>query len=468
MTFTVTFTGENDITIPEMIRMNLGKETETIEFKKTTGELKEAMVSIASILNKHGVGSLYFGVKPNGDVVGQVVSESSLRDVSRWVYETIKPQIYPVIREEVLDGKNVIKVEFSGEDKPYSVSGRYYLRTADEDREVSPAELKQFFIVNEYKEKWEKTRTNISSKKIDKKAVNEFCAKAISAGRMADGKYGPSTILKRFGLIDGEYLTNAGNVLFGSEHPVTLKAAIFATDSKLTFLDMKLYEDNIYNLLTIAETYILKNINWRSEIIGTEREEIPEIPIAVIREVLANGFAHASYNGNTYHEICIHPNKITIYSPGPYASNYKPEDYANRNLPSVIRNSTISKILYLNKTIEQFGSGFKRISSLCKDAKIKFSYETSDVGFTFVIYRRQASVHETDVTENVTENVTLNKTEQAVYTLLISNQNYTRDELANATSKTVRTIQRVLDSLKSKGLVERVGSDKTGYWKINF
>ncbi len=63
--------------------MNFGKETETIEFKKSTSELKEGMVSISSILNKHGVGTLYFGIKPNGDVIGQEVSESSLRDVSR-------------------------------------------------------------------------------------------------------------------------------------------------------------------------------------------------------------------------------------------------------------------------------------------------------------------------------------------------------------------------------------------------
>ena len=55
--------------------MDLGKETETLEFKKTTGELEEAMISISSILNKHGVGALYFGVKPNGDVIGQDVAE---------------------------------------------------------------------------------------------------------------------------------------------------------------------------------------------------------------------------------------------------------------------------------------------------------------------------------------------------------------------------------------------------------
>lgn len=450
--------------------MNLGKESETLEFKKTTGELKEGMVSIAAILNKHGVGTLYFGVKPNGDAVGQEVSESSLRDVSRLVYEMIKPQIYPVIVEEVLDGRHVIKVEFSGEDRPYSAAGRYYLRTADEDREVTPAELKQFFIANEYKEKWEKTKTDILAKNIDKQAIKTFCSKAISAGRMADGKYMAPTILKRFGLVDGEYLTNAGNVLFGNTKPVTLKTAIFATDEKLTFLDMQMYEDNIFNLLNTAEMYILKNIRWKTEIVGADREEIPEIPVAVIREVLANSFAHAVYNGNTYHEICIHPDKITIYSPGTYASSYKPEDYITKNLPSSIRNATISKVLYLNKSIEQFGSGFKRINSLCKDAKIRYSYQVSDFGFTFIIYRNTESsakkINDNDVTANVTVNVTLNKTEQAVYNLLVINQNYTRDELAEVTSKTVRTIQRVLDSLKAKELIERVGSDKTGYWKI--
>ena len=51
--------------------MNIGKETEFIEFKKSTSETKEGLISIASILNKHKKGNLYFGVKDNGDVIGQ-------------------------------------------------------------------------------------------------------------------------------------------------------------------------------------------------------------------------------------------------------------------------------------------------------------------------------------------------------------------------------------------------------------
>lgn len=50
--------------------MNLGPETEQVEHKKSTSELKAGVASIASILNKHGAGTLYFGTLNNGDVVG--------------------------------------------------------------------------------------------------------------------------------------------------------------------------------------------------------------------------------------------------------------------------------------------------------------------------------------------------------------------------------------------------------------
>ena len=70
---------------------SLGAETEQIEFKKSTGELKEAVISIASILNKHGSGKLYFGIKNNGDVIGQEISENTLRDISQAIGHHLRP-----------------------------------------------------------------------------------------------------------------------------------------------------------------------------------------------------------------------------------------------------------------------------------------------------------------------------------------------------------------------------------------
>lgn len=257
-------------------------------------------------------------------------------------------------------------------------------------------------------------------------------------------------------------------MLFGNTHPVTLKMAIFATDEKLTFLDMKLYEDNIYNLLRIAEEYILKNIHWRNEITGFEREEIPEIPMAVIREVLANSFAHAIYDSRTQHEICIYPDMVAIYSPGDYASAHKSEDYIRRNLESELRNPNIARLLYLTKSIEKFGRGFKRIDSLCKDAGVKYSYERTKNGFKFILHRPKFISDASNVTYNVTygEGEALNITEQAVFAILKQDSTISREEIAERVSKTVRTVQRALIALTGKGYIKRVGAKKNSTWKV--
>ena len=82
--------------------MNIGAEGENREFKKTTGEKKDAMDSIGAILNKHCKGTLYFGVDDNGYVIGQQVSDSTKRDISRIINEAIEPKITPTIESITL------------------------------------------------------------------------------------------------------------------------------------------------------------------------------------------------------------------------------------------------------------------------------------------------------------------------------------------------------------------------------
>ena len=95
--------------------MNIGMENETLEFKKSTSELKEGIVSLSSMLNKHSEGTLYFGVKNDGTVIGQSdVSEATLRDISRKIAEAIKPQVIPEISMELIDDKTIIKVVVRG------------------------------------------------------------------------------------------------------------------------------------------------------------------------------------------------------------------------------------------------------------------------------------------------------------------------------------------------------------------
>ena len=159
--------------------MNLGIENEYVEYKKTTSELNEAIIDITAMLNKHGKGTLYFGVKNNGDVCGMDISESTTRDISRKIYEQVKPQIYPTIEIIQLDEKSIIKVSFCGIQKPYSADGRYYKRVADESREITPLELADMILIENYTN-WEKQISDTTIDNVDEKQLRFFYSKKSS------------------------------------------------------------------------------------------------------------------------------------------------------------------------------------------------------------------------------------------------------------------------------------------------
>ena len=121
--------------------MNLGKENETTEFKESTSEKREACEAIVAIINKHGRGDVYFGVFDNGDIKGQVISDSTIKDVSEMISANIEPRIVPTIENLVIDNKNVLKISFYGNQKPYSAFGKFLIRVETQNRKMSRDEL---------------------------------------------------------------------------------------------------------------------------------------------------------------------------------------------------------------------------------------------------------------------------------------------------------------------------------------
>ena len=186
----------------EYAMINFGHETEELEFKKTTGELHDAVIDIAAILNKHGKGTLYFGVNPNGDVKGFQIVESTLRDVSRVIFESIKPQIYPQIEKITIDGRDIIEVKFDGANKPYSAYGKYYIRIADESRELNPEELKNMMLEGVLSEQWEQRETTFSIEDVDEEALKTFFEKATACGRLPAESYDEGRLLNKLGLLN--------------------------------------------------------------------------------------------------------------------------------------------------------------------------------------------------------------------------------------------------------------------------
>jgi len=59
------------------------------------------------------------------------------------------------------------------------------------------------------------------------------------------------------------------------------------------------------------------------------------------------------------------------------------------------------------------------------------------------------------------------KTPEAIVTLLTANPELTRQQLADAIGKDIRTIGRALAALRQAGKIRRIGSDKTGHWEVH-
>lgn len=440
--------------------MNIGKENEYVEFKKSTSLTKEGLQSVSAILNKNGRGTIYFGVKDNGDVCGQQIGSDTLNKLSQELFNQIKPSFYYNINlRNTVDGDSFIQVDFNGTNTPYSAYGRYYLRFHDEDRIMDNDMLRDFYLSKrkDYS-KWEKENSEDKIGSVDEELLKNYINRAQNKKRISYSYTNSKDILGKLGLLyDANTLNNAGRVLFSKNKPVQLKLAKFATESRTTVLELDSFEGNIYECIDKAIKFYTENINWSISFDGSIRRiEKPEIPLIAIREIIVNAFSHGDYNAVTSFELDIYKNRVCIYSPGQFPKPYTPEMFAKHGIEAIPLNALISNVLYKDGTIEQFSTGFSRTFDICKKESIKYDYTQTQDGFRFTFYRPNTEVIK----------INLNQTENEVFSLLKENESYTTKELAIKLNKSDRTINRALAKLKSIEYIKRNGSDKKGKWII--
>lgn len=81
-------------------------ESEEIELKKSTSQLERALKAICAFLNHKG-GKVYFGIAPDRKIVGQEVSDQTLKTISQKIRQKIKPEINPEIKVLEIEGRKI-------------------------------------------------------------------------------------------------------------------------------------------------------------------------------------------------------------------------------------------------------------------------------------------------------------------------------------------------------------------------
>ncbi len=428
------------------------RESEQLELKKSTSELKEALVSMVSILNKHQRGEVYFGIDRDGTVMGQTATENTLREVSRAISEHIEPKIFPKVNDVVIEGKHCIHVEFAGSNIPYFAQGRAYMRIGDEDRQISAKEVERMILdKNKDKMMWDKEvckEAKISD--ISQKKLKWFLQKA---GKSFDTV---ENSLKKLGLLLQGKLLNTTVILFAKSPEkffpnAKLRCAVFGETTAVT-IDMQEFVGDVFTLIEKAERYILENIHIGMRLEGLYRVDVPEIDKEAFREAIINAFCHRDYYLYDSVNVAIFKDRLEIRSPGLLYGGLTIEKIKTGGV-SERRNELLAEMFHQIHFVEKWGRGIGLILSKEPDTNFK------EVGRQFVVTFKRKAIPET-------REKTGEKTREKIIQLIRENPKITTQELAKRTSLSAKGVEWNLKNLKDEKIVQRVGGRKEGYWEI--
>ena len=449
---------------------NHNKESETIEFKRSTAELKEAVVAIAAMLNKHDQGEVYFGISDDGKVVGQDIGRMTIREVTQAVVDNIEPKIYPKVETRKIEGKDCIVIEAHGINSPYFAYGRAYIRVGESNKALSPQKI-ETLILSKKKLLWESEISEKKLKDVDASVVKEYMRKANAAKRINFKYTSVKQTLKKLGLLHGEKLTKAAEVLFCDDNPMEIQAAVFAGADKITFLDIRKFKGNIFSLREQAENYIKEHIKWRADMSESRRKEIPEIPVRSFSEAIGNSLCHRDYANPKGNEVAVFKDRVDIYNPGTFPDELDPQDFVKGDGYSILRNPLIAETMYKSEDIEKWASGLKRIYEECQLYHVKVEFKRVKNGFVVSFHRPKWEEGEGleesgQITRKETRKKTRKKNGEIIFDLIKQNSQITLEDLARETRLTFKGVEWNVNRLKAKGLIKRVGPDKGGHWEI--
>jgi ATP-dependent DNA helicase RecG len=457
------------------------RESETVELKKSLGELKQGLISMVAILNKHGAGELWFGIAPDGRVVGLEANEKTLRDVSQAIGARVEPRIYPHIGIALHNHKTCLHITFSGQEAPYFAYGRSYMRVADEDRQLSARELENL-ILHKNKEalRWDNQVCEVGTLSLDALDTAKITRFVEKAELTWDS---PENALDKLELRKNGQLLNAVKLFFASQPPLQLRCAVFATTDSATIIDRHDFDGDILELVEEAQKYILKNIHIGMRLDGLYRVDVPEISMDALREAIINAFCHRDYRDPDYIQIAVFKNRVEIRSPGGLYDGLTMEEMRIGNV-SRRRNPLIADLFRRIHMVEGWGRGMPLILENAPSVQFR-----QIAGLFIASFERPSFLEDTtqeviDTTQE-TVDMTVDKTpkkprrnhvettkkpqrnhREKILELLRGQPDFTMKDLADLSGATIYSVRHHLEVLQTSGQIRRVGPTKAGHWEI--
>lgn len=180
-------------------------------------------------------------------------------------------------------------------------------------------------------------------------------------------------------------------------------------------------------------------------------------PVA-LREAIVNSLVHNDYSFEVPPKFEIFADRIEITSAGTLPDGLSQDDFFDG--VSIPRNRELMRVYRDLELVEQLGSGVPRI--LQSYGKECFRFLDNFIRMTF------PSEGEVPATIGLVDGLVdgLVESQQRILQLIKQNPKISKRLMAQNIGISTTAIDKNLNSLRDKGIIQRVGPDRGGYWEI--
>jgi len=329
------------------------------------------------------------------------------------------------------------------------------------------------FLMRKHGATWDHSPLPVfKAEEVDDQIVDHFKKIAAAKGRIDPALLNEpkEVLMEKLHLTNGDYLTNAAMLLFCKDPDKYqlgsyIKIGYFESDSEL------LYQDEIHGSILeqvdkAIELIYFKYMRAKITYEGIYRRERYFVPEAALREALLNAICHKQYESRIPIQISVYDDRLYVANVGRLPENWTLENLMGKHA-SLPYNPDIAHIFYLAGFIESWGRGIEKICDSLKADNLplpEYTVHPGDIMIKFTGPEDRIVRVNNKVNDRV--NVHVNDRESALLNYLAQDPGYTVTQLAEMMNVSRKTIAGYLKALKEKGAIERIGTTRTGYWKI--
>lgn len=414
-------------------------ETDKIELKE---KLNDNLIrEIVSFLNTEG-GTIYIGIKDNGEVIGIKDVNKAFTELNEIICDQIEPKAEKEVKGEIKFENNKMIMEINiqkGEKaiyfiKKYGCSSKGCLvRVGTSTREMSNEEIEERNKIRFYDE------DNIIN------YVSDLDDKTFEKNLNLRNRLGSYNKLAE---------------LLANENKIDLKYVKFQGNDKTVFSEIQKFSNKS---ILVGYSQILARLEVENKCYvdtsSIQRIEKTLFDFNVAKEALLNAIVHNDWLSGVP-TIQQFEDRIEIMSYGGLPKGLKLEEfYRGISKP---RNPKLMKIFIDLNLAEQTGHGVPLIVK--KYGKGAIEVEKNYIKITIPFDKELLEKNNNYEIKEIKDK--LNKIENQIIELIQKKEEYTAYELSNELEVSKRTIERALASLKSKLILKRIGSRKTGKWSV--